>query len=145
MDDNITRRHLKRHQDSLEDEKVPTSRKAKRFVDVTTRKTDERRRDGQVGHHLRHAEGDGQDDRAPHGESDEETRWAAVEEATADLDVEGCADGASDAKGCELVGFLSWEKHRTRSGTDPMSWMCLAFNFRWVLSCTPEMLAASDP
>ena len=105
VNNNITRRHLKWHQYRLEDEKVPPSGEPEGLVGVTTRETDKWRRDWQVCHHFRHTEGDGENDRAPQGESDEETRRAAIEEATADLDVECCADGASDARSCELVVF----------------------------------------
>ena len=103
MNNNITRRHLKGHQNRLKYEKVPPSGETECFVGVTAGKANERRRDGQVSHHLRHAEGDGKNDRAPQGESDEETRRTAIEESAADLDVECCADGAADARDCELA------------------------------------------
>jgi hypothetical protein len=103
VNNNITRRHLEWYQNRLEDEEVPSSSKSKRFVSVTAGKANEWRRDGQVSHHLRHTEGDGENDGAPQGESDEETRRAAIEKTAADLDVECCADGAADAMDCELA------------------------------------------
>jgi hypothetical protein len=103
MDNNITCRHLEGHQNRLKYEEVPPSGEPECFISVPTGKANKRGRDGQISHHLRHAEGDGENDRAPQGESDEETRRTAIEESAADLDVECCADGAADARNCELA------------------------------------------
>ena len=97
MDDDVAGGDFKGHHGGLEDEEVPTCSEAKGLVDVPTREPDEGRRDGQIRHHLGHAHGDGQDEGAPDGEGQEQAGWSAVEETFADLDVEGGADGTSDA------------------------------------------------
>jgi len=65
VDDDVAGGDLKRHQGGLEDEKVPAGGEAKGLVDVAAGKVDEGRRDGEIGHHLGHANGDGEDEGAP--------------------------------------------------------------------------------
>lgn len=65
VDDHIARSNLKRHHGGLEHKKVPPGGKPKRLIDIAAGKADERRGDGQVGHHLGHAQRHGQDKGAP--------------------------------------------------------------------------------
>ncbi|KAK5635686.1 hypothetical protein RRF57_011398 [Xylaria bambusicola] len=70
VNDDVTGRHLKGHERSLEDEEVPPCGEPKGLVDVAPRESDEGRGDGQVGHHFRQTEGHGEDDGAPQREGE---------------------------------------------------------------------------
>ena len=75
---------------------MDTHSKSECFGSVTSCKANERRRYGQIGHHLGHTQRHGQDDGTPQRESDEKTGRSAIEQTASDLDVQCRANGAAD-------------------------------------------------
>ena len=65
MNNKVTRSDLERDQCCLENEEIPPGSETEGLVDVAAGEADERRRDGQIGDHLSHAHGDGEDESTP--------------------------------------------------------------------------------
>ncbi|KAJ2965739.1 hypothetical protein NQ176_g10473 [Zarea fungicola] len=92
IDDEVAGRHFEGDQSGLKDEEVPANGKPKGLVDVATGESDKGRRDGQIGYHFSHAQGDGKNDSTPKGKGDEETTRAAMEKALTNLNLQAYAN-----------------------------------------------------
>jgi hypothetical protein len=164
VDDNVASCHFKRHQDCLEDEEVPaglpqavsiwgvwahradhlsTHSESKRLISISPSKSDERRRDGQVSDHLSHAQSHCEDHTTPHRESDEQTSRSTIEKTASNLNVQSRSN--CTANPTNTLAIFSFTTIHAKRSTNPISWICLAFNFRCVLSWTPDKLTASEP
>lgn len=97
MDDDIAGSDLERYQSCLEDEEVPAGGETEALINVAASESNEGARDGRQGYHFGHAHGHSQDEGAPDGEGQEQRGRATVQQAAANLDVEGGADGATDS------------------------------------------------
>lgn len=87
VDNDITGGNFERYHGSFKDEEVPTTSKAKGFIDITTSEPNKGRRDRQVSNHFSHAQRNGENDGTPEGEGEEQAQRPTSNETFSDLDL----------------------------------------------------------